>query len=360
MNGGSWCIPRLATGIPGVLSTSGALAPRHMSALALAAHSHGVPLPAGKFTSLKDTLTRQWKSYVDATCGQRDPLMMSMGIEVTEEEAKVTFSAQSDLNTFRLKPVIAQLNDALPGLGWLVYDIVAKANDDDFPIYSPREIGDYASYMWFHSCWTDEDMAEEVRCMDDGLDDQSIVQLRETYAHPWPSDLIASVDGHGWMLGAASYSKGKFTPVGVKRSPRASIDDAHAFIEGKHPADLQALVADALILSATIDNKANPLKGCPFRPRGADVGNSYMDPDDHLMRIGATCFVVWDKPTYSWEAASHFEEFELNGGDCSDAFYVVKADPTNKAELDKLVLATQEIVKRHAMVSRLLQHFPME
>jgi PRTRC genetic system protein F len=84
-----------------------------------------------------------------------------------------------------------------------------------------------------------------------------------------------------------------------------------------------------------------------------------MDDDDPLMSIGATCFVAWDDPDFSWEAASHFEEYEMNGGECTDAFYVLKADPTNKFELAKLVTSTQEIVKRYALVSRLLHHFPM-
>lgn len=361
MQGGSWCIPRLAAGIPGVLSTSGALAPRHMAAFALAAHAKGVALPAGKFQSPKETLTQQWQNYVAATCGSHVNLLsMSMAIECTEKEARVVFSAQSNLNTFRLKPVITKLNDAFPGLGWLVYDAVAHASDDDFPIYNPMAISGFASHLWFYDCWDDEEMLEEIQAMDEPEETKkTVAEMRKVYDHPWPSDLVASVDGHGWMLGAYTHN-GKRQLVGYKKPKRASLKDARAFTDGKYSKDLQAVVADALALLAAVRKKASAMKGCPFRPRAGDFGQTYMDDDDPLVSIGATCFVVWDSANFSWEAASHFEEYEMNGGECTEAFYVLKADPTNRFELEKLVTSTQEIVKRYALVSRLLHHFDME
>jgi hypothetical protein len=60
------------------------LAATQMAAFALQAHSLGVLLPGGKFTDPTDTLKKQWRKYVEATCPSDDPLALFVGIEFTE------------------------------------------------------------------------------------------------------------------------------------------------------------------------------------------------------------------------------------------------------------------------------------
>lgn len=102
----------------------------------------------------------------------------------------------------------------------------------------------------------------------------------------------------------AGYAAVKRQLVGNEKPKRATLKDARAFIDGKYPKDLQAVVADALALLAAVKKRASALKGSPFRPRAGDFGQTYMDDDDPLMSIGATCFVVWDDADFSWEAAT--------------------------------------------------------
>lgn len=359
LQGGSWCIPRIAPSIPALLSTAGAMAPRHLAAFALAAHAHGVPLPSGKFTSPKDTILKQWKRYSNTLCGADDPLAMTMGVEATEDRITVQFSAQSVLTTVRLKPVIERLNKAVPGLGWWVFDVVDRAGNDDFPIYNMREIAGMCSHMWFYDCWSDEDVAEEIRNMDESLDGKSVDEIREQYDHPWPSDVLQSVDGNAWMVGAGTFKTGKWRSLGPAKPKMASLKDVKAFLGSRRSTELRAVVGDALILHAALEDKSSPLKE-GLTPTAGDLGSYHHDDDERLMRIGATCFVVWDQPNYAWEAASHFESYEMQGGEATDIFYHLKADPTNPTELQKLVTNALEIVHRHSMVSKLLRHFPKE
>jgi PRTRC genetic system protein F len=327
-----------------------------MAALALAASAHGVPLPTGRFMNPKDTLNKQWKSYIASECGKADPLAMYLHIEVAEDKVLAAFSSRHQLTTFRLKPVILDLNKVKPGLGWFVYDIVASAGRS-LPIYDPAEVAGFAEHIWFQGNWTDEGFLDELKCMEDTFEGKSLEEVREICEHPFPSDMIASVDGHKWMLNAYCLGKsGGWTKMGGK--PKAcALSDAEAFAHGRSRSPLKTLVCNALDLRRELTRKGG-IKWEDLRPKASDLGHGYLDDDAYLGRIGATCFVVWDKPHMAWDAASHFEEYEMNGGEETDIFYLVKADPTVAGELDRFVSNMQAIIKRYALVSKVLQHFP--
>ncbi len=305
----------------------------------------------------KDTLNKQWKNFVASQCGPIDPLSMYLQIEVTEDTVRAAFSACSELSTFRLKPVVNGLNKVRPGLGWLIYDILADAGRT-VPIYNPSEIACFAEHMWFQGSWTDEDVADEIRCMDDSLGGKSLEEIREIYEHPFPSDMIASVDGHAWMLNAYALRGHKWKSISKK--PKAcSLKDAQAFAGGRSRSPFKALVVAALALREELSRK-DGFKLADVCPKAKDLGHSYLDDDSQVMRIGATCFVVWDNPHMTYDAAGHFEEYEMNGGECTDVFYLLSADPTKPGELDRFVSTMQEVIRRYALVSKLLQHFRRE
>lgn len=340
-----------------MLSTGGALAPRHMAALALAAHAKGVSLPGGRFVTPKDTLSKQWNTYIAQQCGSDDPLCMHLEIEVDEDKVTAAFSAMNSLSVLRLKPIVQRLNRAHEGLGWLVYDIVAQAGHS-LPMYDPSRLGDIAQHLWFYGYWSDEDVLEEIRCMDESLEDKSMEEIRKSFTHPFPSDLIASVDGHGWMLGAYDFDPKRRKPR-FKKPKACSLDTAAAFASGRSRSALKQLVADALELRKDLQRKKPHAWHEEFEPKASDL-SEYLDEDSYIPRIGATCFVVWDKSYTTIDAANHYEEYEMNGGEGTDVFYLLKADPTQPGEVDRFVSRMQEIIRRYALVSRLLRHFPKE
>lgn len=347
--------------MPTVLKTVDALTPRNMAAFALEAHAQGVALPGGSFTDLKHTLTTQLQKHINASCGPRDPLKFDITVSFDEDEIKICISAASGIPDIRLKSVIEKLNVAHPGLGWFVYDtIMDAAQKDRYPIYTPDEICSIAQYIWFDYSMSDDGFAEELRAINGWGDDYTIETIKDEHEGYWPSDLLKSFCGHEWMLGASIDTKNGRKQIGKK--PKAlSLTAATKASSARHiPEELRRVVASALDLRFEMDRKDSTLS----RAKGLtekDIADYYDDIDfDCLMTYGAACFVGWDDLYMMHEVIQHHEELEMQGDSCTDIFYIFRADASKPDEVSALINAFQDFLRRHAAISKLLQHFHVE
>lgn len=318
-----------------------------MAAFALTADAMGVPLPKGKFTDPKNSIEKQWRNYVAATCGATDPLNLSIYCEVKHDRLIVTVSATNRIPIIRLKPMIEKLNEAQPGLGWFVYDVIAAITK--YPILRVRDIGDMAQMIWYYGADTDAAVAEEIKANDDSLDEMSLDELKESQQFAWPSDLVESVSGHAWMLGFHSDGQRR-----DKRTRPASADGARRFLKRRGAApELMAIVSDALALSSELGRTDTAMCNAGLATDDLD------EYDESATSIGGACLLVWDDPSLACEVLEHYETSELEGGQATDAHYTFSANPADQVAITGLIQSMKDFVQRHTVVTRMLQHFPI-
>jgi PRTRC genetic system protein F len=271
----------------------------------------------------------------------------------TEEKIEVQVSNVSHLEILKLKPVIEGLNQQKAGLGWFVYDVIARADSHRYPIYSPGYMASMAEQVWFQGENTDDDVAEQYRGYDAEDATKTVAELKEMYSHPWPSDLIDAVEGHAWML-CWGYARKTETSAKTKRPKPCSFRAAKQFAKDPSASkEAKAVVQDALDLIKEIDRKDSRLPNAT----GAPFEEGY---DEYQPIIGASCFLVWNEGEVFLDAAEHFEEDNMNSGEGTEVVYQITADPNVKDQVTELIKTTQDIVIRHAAISRLLRHFPKE
>jgi PRTRC genetic system protein F len=335
------------------------LEPIPLASFALQGNALGVPLPAGRFDDPLKTLTQQWSDYIKACCGHS---ILSLGIRIRsgDNEICADIYAEPGIATFRLKPMIEQLNAAKAGMGWFVHDAVKAIGDQRIPIYLPSTMLDLGDYLWFQDCSTDAEFASRIR-EEEGGKKRTLAQLKEEYSHPWPSDLDAAVDGHTWMLGRHYWPEHQAKRPKGWRKPRVpSKAEAKAFAaRADVPEELRRVVADAIGLLEDAKKKSHPL---------ADIGHLNEDElaelyghyDEYIGRIGAMCFVAWDDPEILHEAVSHFEELEMQSSESCEVHFVIRAPHGDEAATDKAVKQLKAVVQRFALASKLLSHFNLE
>lgn len=346
--------------MPTVLKTVDALTPRNMAAFALEAHAQGVVLPGGSFTNLQHTLTTQLQKYIKASCGPNDPLMFDINVSFAEDVIKIYICATSGIPDIRLKSVIERLNFERAGLGWFVYDtIMAAANNDRYPIYTPEEICGIAQYIWFNYCMSDEGYAEELRAENGWSADYSIEKIKDECGGYWPSDLLNDFSGHEWMLKTYMETKAGRKPIGKKPRVLGIAAAKKASQDQRIPGDLRQVVLSALELQAELDRKDSTLSKAAGLT-SQDMEDYYGDDPDCHERYGAACILCWDKVHMMHEVIQHHEEYAMNGGESTDIFYVLRADPSSPGEVSALINSFQDFLRRHAAISELLQHFEVE
>ena len=83
--------------------------------------------------------------------------------------------------------------------------------------------------------------------------------------------------------------------------------------------------------------------------------------DDDTETMGAMCFLCWDDPQLLFEAVSHYEQNQYNGGQAVEAFARRVADlaEASDEDLQDIAVTTVEYFNRWALLGELLSHFPI-
>lgn len=319
---------------------------------ALEAHAAGVRLPAGDFTTVKETLLRQLTAYVSKTCDPDEPVKLGFHLDIEEEAIELILHAHHHLDVMVLKPVIERLNEFAAGLGWFVYGVISKAGGS-YPIYNDAAIVGLCEMLWFDPGQTDADYASYLLDMNGELranrtDEQIIEEFSAGYQ---PSHMQAVYAGEEWMLGSGAVKNGKWVPTLQK--PRAmSLRDVKHLLQQEMPDDLRQVVIDALALRKQIKRKTQKVHGASHRPEPREDEEYYGQP------YGASCIAVWGMDDIIEELIGHFEECEMNGGESDTVHMRFKADPNDQQSLKELVKSFKDVVAWHSAVGRVLKHFP--
>lgn len=317
---------------------------------ALEAHAAGVRLPAGDFTTVKDTLLRQLTAYVSKTCDPDEPVRLGFHLDIEEQAIELVLHTKHSIGVMVLRPVIERLNDFAPGLGWFVYGVIDRAGGK-YPIYDDSTILSFCEMLWFDPDQSDSEYAEyllemngEVRS--DRTDDEVIEEFTAGFR---PSDLHKIYAGQEWILGTHRHRNGKREKI--RKRPRAmTLREVQQTLQQEMPEDLRQVVTDALALRKQIQRKNQKVHDASHEPEGED-GN-------HGTPFGASCIAVWEWSAFSLELINHFEEYEMNSGESDTLHMRFKADPNDQLSVKELVKSFKDVVAWHSAVGRVLKHFP--
>lgn len=317
---------------------------------ALEAHASGVRLPAGDFTTVKETLLRQLTAYVSKTCDPDEPVRLGFHLDIEEEAIELILHAKDQLEVMVLKPVIERLNEFAAGLGWFVYDAISRAGGK-YPIYDDSAIRYFCELMWFDPDQSDTEYADsQLEMMGEernGRTDDEIIE--EFTAGYRPSHLLETYAGHEWMLGTHRFINGKREQS--RKRPRAmTLREVQQLLQQEMPEDLRQVVTDVLALRRQIQRKSQTVHDARHEPEGED---GY-----HGTPYGASCIAVWNWSMFSSELIAHFEECEMNGGESDTVHMRFKADPNDQLSVKELVKSFKDVVAWHSAVGRVLKHFP--
>lgn len=341
---GCFLLPAIDQGIPAAIGRD-ANRLRVLARFAEAARLEGIALPPGDFSTIEQVVAAQWVQFLGRLAPITSVLRGEPALYVTDTSLSLVIGATASLQAFRLKPVVEQLEAALPGLGWFVHGALQQAN------YHGHEQYEMGRSTYMLDCmhgeldqFTDDAYARSL-LEQQGEDPPSgklpeavMQELRSSYSF-WPSDFLAEVDGHEHLLG---------------------------IYKAKQPVKLNSTAAKRWVKQ----NAAHPLAESVrlaiqlYRACEADSERSFvwMSGDDDEHPIGALCFVAWDEPGLLFEAISHWEQYQYEGGAAVEAFARHTLDLTpgiNDHQLREFVRAAVDYFNRWELLAKLLSHFPV-
>ena len=343
MSQGCFCLPAIDAGIPVDLD-QGLKRREILSRFATASVAAGVRLPAGQFKTIEQVVQAQWQQFTNAgfPAGSFRKLAGAPVVEITDEILEVTITSKSTLCAFQLKPVVEALERSESGLGWFVESVVSSASCYGHELYCMGHVTYMLeSQFWNLDEYTDDAFARAM-LMEEGNDPpkgsipaETLERLRGDYSY-WPSDILAEVEGHAHLLSWGQRPKGMSKPEQAKRWL------------SQHPRHRHAKTVD---LAVQMHEKF----------RRADREFIWNGHDDDTETIGALAFITWSDPQLLFEAVSHHEECQYQGGQAIEAFArcQVKLDSeTIDADLRRMAKATANYMTRWALLEKLLSQFP--
>lgn len=313
----------------------GKIASQQLASFGLKAHSSGVRLPSGRFDNLAHTLAGQWTEYASKQVGPVDTLSAVLYLRTTESHLELSLACEQHIPVLRLKPVVEALNAAHPGMGWLVAKAVTDLVADYFPVYTPGAVRWFAEYVWHQGCSTDEDLMEQIRSEyspEEVGDLQTLEDFKDRWPHPWPSDFVADVEGHTFLFGDKTWPKLPTRAAARAFCGRKDVDPG-----------LRACVKDALAALQDFGKKKH-------------ICSDFDHPDDGS--VGSTALVVWDDSHLAIETVEHHEQQCYEASEGSEIQFTYRAPLEDDEAITQLVRKTKALVKRFALASRLLSHFP--
>ena len=345
---GAWVLPSISADVPLELTRGASATAFNGSVFALEAHAAGVRLPAGDFTTVKETLRQQLTAYVSKHCDPQEPVKLDFLLDVEEDKIKLILHAQDSLKVVELRGLIERLEAFAKGLGWFVYDAISKAGDK-YPIYDDSALRYFCELLWFDPSLSDTEYAEEQLEMNgeerNGRTDNEVIE--EFTAGYRPSHLQETYIGNEWMLGSHIFRDGQ--RVQVKKPRPMTLRAVNRLLQLDMPANLRQVVIDALALREQVMRKSQMVHSSKHGPEGSDEYQG--------MPYGASCIAVWKWTMFASELIGHFEEYEMNGGESDTVHMHFTADPSDAESVKKLVRAFKDVVAWHSAVGRLLKHF---
>lgn len=318
-----------------------------LAMFALEANTQGVPLPGGTFRTVEKTLTEQWEKFIVSLTPRNDPLVVSLHFKVLPEALVASVVCESRLNTLRLKPLVEALNELQPGLGWWVFDVAERADMDMFPMYS---ISDYVHLLqsdWYLESFSDQAVVDR---MNEGCEEeQTMDELKDDTSVFWPSDLVASMDGHLWMLKAFDLPEDQRHCAENKKPCLATLEEVSAFLNSRAPSELVAAVKDFLLLQQELERSDSQMK------KGTCAFSEEYGCDAEIM--GASCVLVWDDHCVAWDLIQHYEQRLMECGEASDTAIEFKTTGCGSEDMQNLTTMVKDFVTRYAAIGRAFSHF---
>lgn len=347
--GGTFVLPELAATIPAVI---GRMAHQNqaLARFALAAEKAGILLPGGQFDDIDPVVVRQWNAYFEAALdgAAKTALSGRPVIFVDDEHFGIRIQPVSNLNAYRLKPVVEALEKRVPGVGWFVVDVLNAVNGHGLTIYDSAKLG-YEAENYFYGQHSDRDAAVEMAGQEDDGDfdpknasDEEIATFLDGFFSFYPSDVIKSVDGHKHLL--TWLEKGE---KGPKKATRRDVQ--RALKMGKLKGNLKRVVLEALELEALLRRDKDHCFNA-FHALDGEVSDL----------IGATCFIAWDDPTFLFEMVQHSEESAYNSGETEEMLALRYIDlSAEQKEFDQLALDFKAYLECWSTLARLVKNFPL-
>lgn len=333
---GTFVLPEIHSEIPSAFGKD-SIRKQALAKFALATEQIGIPLPGGEFTSIEKILAQQWQDHLGKTLNEhaRTHLKVLPEIIATDESLEVIMTARSELNTYRLKPIVEKLEKVVPGLGWYVQETISRVRAHGIEIYDSLLLA-YALEYNYEGAETDEEYVrilmenEGEDSADQELTDEVIARYKENYSW-FPSDILKELDGHRRLLGWAPL-KGAGQVRTKTLSRRQAINSLrNRKLKGK----LRECVNDAIQLDRllAVDKKS-------------DVHWHEVDDAD---LIGAACFIAWDRPNLLWEQIEHHETNLYNGGMAYEALGKASISiDADAAEIKKVPVSSPSYRSRRA------------
>lgn len=350
---GLFVLPAISPEVPYVMEQASERS-RTLARFALAGEACGLALPGGPSQSLEDVVAQQWTIYMHSISERLGATMLgSPSVLVTDERLSILIGARSDINTYRLKPVVESLEQSMKGLGWFITSVLNLAGRNGLYMYDMAMVAYHLDgRMTELDEFTDQHYARHLladegeRDYDDEseVSDQKIEELRLNYQH-WPSDILQMVDGHVHLLGAISYGAASRTE---KVDPPASETQVKRWLKANADHPQAQCVKAAMALHAALQAKDAP-------------DFSFYPAEDDVESIGAMCFIAWDDPYLLWESAGHAEEMAYNGGDVVEAFArknVSLVGGITDQQLADLVTETKNYLKTWHLLEQLMSNLP--
>lgn len=305
-------------------------------------------LPAGDFTTVKETLTQQLTAYVSKHCDPQEPVKLDFLLDVEEDKIELILHAQDSLEVVELRGLIERLEAFAQGLGWFVYDVISKAGGK-YPIYDDSALRYFCELLWFDPDLSDTEYADyQLEQNGEERNGRSDDEIIDKYTVGYrPSHLLETYSGHEWMLGTHIFKDGQ--RVQVRKKPRPmTLRAVNQLLQLEMPADLRQVVIDALALRKQVMRKGQMVHASNHVPEGSECyGTPY----------GASCIAVWNWTMFACELIEHFEECEMNSGESDTVHMHFTADPSDAQSVKKLVRAFKDVVAWHSAVGRLFKHF---
>lgn len=347
----AWCglfsLPTIAADVPTVIAGDGPRS-RILARFAAAAERCGVPLPEGTFSSPEEVVTAQWAAYLAGQDhGVMERLTGNLLVQISDAHLQILLTAQPNLEVYRAKPVVTQLEALLPGLGWFVYETATAGSSHGLGLYDMSAAVYMGSYRladlrsFDDECYAKLLLDEEGEEYELPLSEEKLAQMRDEYAGFWPSDVLAEIEGNTAMI--RGYAK--------CNQLVANRQQAQKWLRQNSDHAMAPVVQAALALTSAWEGD---------KSRDFCLANAGQF-DDHQF-IGAPAFMVWDHPHMVSEMIEHGEQDLYNGGSSvAEVFGMCTLDLSrgvSDADLQRAARATVSYFERWKLLASLLSHFP--
>ena len=313
-----------------------------LSNWSLHAHNNGIQLPDCEFVDLNTSISNQLDDYIKSSTDSNDILPIELSIVADAEFIDIDILPQRNIPLIKLKEWTNYLNNVCKGLGWWAYSVINTASLR-YPTYSLANFPDLG--LTVQNFWEPTNDLTVSELNDQNGEDGDESFCRDNYLLFWPSDIAASLDGHGWMVDV----KGSLAkPKAVK------IHKVLDLIKKTNDAELGMFLTACVDLSNFLDQNSS---------LGLDSIQTFgkvNSPDyDSNWIIGAACLITWHDPFLHLELVSHYEQMAM---ECAgnESMRTWRIDHMDSNALDTGLASVKSFIQLHALFGRVLNFYTVE